>query len=390
MATYISSSENRFYAVLEESYGTVPAITAASRFPATSFQATQERVSSERRDKTGSRSAGMPAFATRRDTEFRMDTYHVTRASGTDLPVYSAMLQAALGNPPTIWAGGVVDSMPGPNRVRFVAPHGLSVGQGLVFGGELRFASAILDATTVELSAAFGAMPSSGSPIGGTVSYALGRTLSSVSVFDYWSPDSAVHRIACGAAVDRLKVTLNGDFHEIRFEGAAADLIDSASFVSGQGELASFPIEPTIAPLSYSPVPGHLGQAWIGALPERFYTLTDASVLLSNGIQLRNREFGSAIARSFSAGRRTVSVSFSLYEQDNVSTRSLYQAARTQQPIQVMFQLGQQPGHLMGLLMKAVIPEVPEFDDKGTQVRWKFSAGQAYGLADDELYVCFG
>ena len=51
---------------------------------------------------------------------------------------------------------------------------------------------------------------------------------------------------------------------------------------------------------------------------------------------------------------------------DDDATKALYQAARQQSPISVMFQLGDNDGQLMGVYLKSVVPEVPEFDDGKT------------------------
>jgi hypothetical protein len=68
----------------------------------------------------------------------------------------------------------------------------------------------------------------------------------------------------------------------------------------------------------------------------------------------------------------------------------LYQAARQQSPIEVMFQLGQQSGQLFGVRMKSVIPQVPEFDDGEGRLQWKFANSRAQGTVDDEISVAFG
>ena len=58
--------------------------------------------------------------------------------------------------------------------------------------------------------------------------------LPSVSVFDYWSPSTAVQRLLCGAAVDQMEIVINGDYHEFHFSGLAQDVVDSSSFLGGR------------------------------------------------------------------------------------------------------------------------------------------------------------
>jgi hypothetical protein len=213
--------------------------------------------------------------------------------------------------------------------------------------------------------------------------------LASFNVFDYWSPETAVHRILAGTAVDRMTVKINGDFHEFEFRGPARDLIDSVSFTPGEGSLTEFPEEPNLVDFESNIVPGHLGQVWLGASPERFYTVTDAEFRIDNNIDLRDREFGSTLPRCLSAGLRDVRLNFTLHEQDDEATKGLYQAARQRSPISVMFQLGQQPGQLFGIYLKSIIPEVPEFDDGETRLQWRFTDSRAHGTINDEVFVAF-
>jgi hypothetical protein len=192
--------------------------------------------------------------------------------------------------------------------------------------------------------------------------------------------------------VNRIRVQVNGDYHEFEFSGPAKDVIDSSSFAAGQGELTEFPPEPVVEQFDYSIIPGHLGEAWLGSNPDLFYTVTGAELLLDNDLDTRLREFGCKIPapHGLAPGRRKVTLELSLYEQDDAATIALYQAARQQSPIAVMLQLGQQAGQLFGAYMKSVAPEVPEFDDSDRRLEWRFVNCQAQGTVDDEIYVAFG
>jgi hypothetical protein len=154
--------------------------------------------------------------------------------------------------------------------------------------------------------------------------------------------------------------------------------------------LQGFPPEPALADFSYTPIPGHLGQAWLGVIPEQFFTITSAEFTLDNNLDARNLEFGSMTPRSILGGMRLVALHFSLYEQDDNATRALYQAAKQRSPISVMFQLGQQGGQLFGVYLKSLQVETPEFDDRETRLQWKFINCRAQGTIDDEMFVAFG
>ncbi len=389
MASYISSNANRFYAAIEESFGRVGAITAANRIPAVKLAISQQLEAAERRDKTGTRTyAGVPPGGRRR-TNFELQTYLTTWQKEGGEPGYGPLIQAALGAAPLPFTGGAVASSTAEGRLTFRSAHGLTAGQAVACGGEIRFAAAIVNETTVQLNAPFTALPADGAVASATLTYAPATALPSVSVFDYWSPGTAVQRLLCGGAVDQMQILVNGDYHELRFSGLAQDVVDSSSFSGEVGELPSFPAEPALGAFDYSIVPGHMGQAWLGVAPTQFFTITSATLAVNNAVDMRAREFGTNLPKAIWPGQRAVTAAFELFSQDDEATQGLYQAARQQSPIGVMFQLGETEGQLMGVYLKSVIPEVPEFDDGENRLQWRFRASRAQGTVDDEVVVGF-
>jgi hypothetical protein len=387
---YISSSDNRYYVSLESSFGEVGSVTAANRIAAVKLSTRQKTENVQRKDKTGSRTfAGNPA-GLRRETSFQLKTYMTGWTDQTSQPAHGPLFQACLGSAPLISSGGTVASMPDPSRIVFNSAHGLTPGQAISTGGEIRFVSAVVDDHTVQINAPFSTSAQGIISTGPTATYAPARDLKSVSIFDYWSPGTAVQRILCGAALDKLTVKVNGDFHEFDFVGQARDLLDSASFQADQSGLSAFPAEPSVGGLNYSIIPGHLGQVWLGSTASRFYTLTDAEIVFDNNLELRAREFGADLPMAVAPGIRAVGLSFSLYQQDDSATQALYQAAKQQSPISVMLQLGQQQGQLFGIYMKSVVPEVPDFDDSQKRQQWQFQNCKAQGSGNDEVFVAFG
>ena len=403
MSSYISSNANRFYTALESAYGNVAAVTSTNRIPALKLAVEQQLEVTTRKDKTGSRTfPGLPAGGRLR-TGFELRTFLTSwqqaavgpsdNAPSPDTapgPAYGPLFQAALGGAPLEFAGGTVASSTATGSLVFQAAHGLAAGQAVSCGGEIRFVAAIASATAVQLNAPFTVLPAAGAAVAPTVTYVPATELPSVSVYDYWSPATAVQRLLCGAAIDQMDILLNGDYQEFHFSGIAQDLLDSGSFSSGEGALASFPVEPALGAFDYSIVPGNMGEAWLGASPSQFFTITGGTVTLKNGLATRAKEFGTNLPQAIMPGARTVTAAFELYSMDDSATIGLYQAARQQSPISVMFQLGQAQGLMMGVNMNSVIPEVPEFEDGQNRLQWKFRGSRAQGTVDNEITVAFG
>lgn len=389
MACYISSNNNRFYVALESQFGEVAALQNVKRFAGIQLRARQRQVRVERRDKSGSRTfQGLPP-GLRRTTEYNLRSYMTAWNPEQSEPPQGPLFRSALGGAPKSAAGIAVSSVSG-NTLTFGAAHGFTPGHALTFGPEIRFVAAVPGPNSVVLNAPFSTTILNGSFTGPAVSYAPGNGLPTASLYDYWSPSTAVHRIVAGSVVDQLRVRVNGDFHEFEYRGPAKDLIDSASFTAGDGNLTEFPEEPVVANYDEQAIPGHLGQVWLGSTPTRFHTLTGAEFTLDNNIDFRDREFGSVIPRCIAPGRREVRLDFTLHADDSQASKDLYAAARQQSPISVMIQLGAQQGQLFAIWLPAVVPNVPEFDDGEARLQWRFSESLGQGTLNDEVFIAFG
>lgn len=387
---YISSNDNRLYVASELTYGQVAAIEGRHRIPAVKLTVRQQLERPARRDKTGTRTYPGTPVGLRKQTTYELTTYMTGWSDPTMEPCHGPLVQAATGGAALMYAGAVAANNTNPQLLAYASAHGLVPGQAVTFGGEIRFVSSIVDIKVVELNAPFSVMPSEGSPIGATATYRPATTLDSLSVFDYWNPSAAVQRVLSGAAVDQMKININGDYHQFVFSGTAQDAIDSTSFMPGQGDLAEFPAEPAVEQFDYTIIPGHLGQAWMGPTLDRFYTITSAEITIDNDIQTRASEFGSDGPRCISPGMRTVTADVQLFQLNDEATRGLYEAARQASPISLMFQLGQEPSQLAGVYLPSVIPEVPEFEDSESRLQWKFATCRAQGTGDDEIFIAFG
>ena len=388
MCCYISSNDNRIYAALESGYGTAAAFAAGQRIPAVRFDVRQSVEGLRRRDKTGGRTfLGLPATLRRR-TAFDLTTYLTEWTAGVDAPPYDALIQASMGGTGVVFPGGTVSAAASPTQLSFSAPHGLTPGQAIRYLTEIRFAAALPNGTSVVLNAPFTVTPGAGAALGRTITYFPATNLPSASILDYWSPEDAVQRLLAGSAVDRMRIAVNGDFHQLSFAGTAREVVDSATFTESRAGLSEFPAEPPVAG-HFSLIPGSLGEAWFGAAPTQFHTLLAAEVTLENNIDTREREFGMAIPGCFAAGERRVTVDLDILTDCKPETVALYQAAAQRSPISVMFQLGQSEGHLCGVWLSQVIPETPQFEDDEARLRWRFRDSRAQGAGNDELVVAF-
>src|SRR3954447_7093336 len=386
MPRYILSNANRFYSALETGYGQVPSITAANRFVGTRMQAHQVIERARRTDKTGNRSYIGLGTGGRRRTAFEVRTF-LTSLGGAVHPSYGTLLQAALGS--ITESGGSIEvaAVTNATNVQSASPHGLTFGSGIALGGELRFVSNVIDSSTFTLNAPFSGTLQTGAILSGALTYRLSTVLPTLSLFDYWDPITTVSRIITGASVNTFNISVNGDYHEFLFSGPAADLLDSRTLQNGTAGLPNFPSEPALEPLESLAVPGHLGQVWLGNVPNQFFTMTGAAIRVKNNVAVRNDEFGSSYPRTATAGQREVETSFAVMAQDDEQTQALYAVGKQGSTLPVMFQLGQQQGQLLGVYLPRLNLELPTFNDSATTLEWMFKSNVAEGANNDELIL---
>ena len=390
MADYISSNANRFYATVESIYGQAAPVTATNRFPALRVQAHQVAEPSRRRDKTGARSYAGASSTARRRTVFEVQTYF-TSWSGTGEPAHGPFFHAGLGGQPSLSSGLSVSAVLAPTQMRTATQHGLSIGSGISYGGEIRFVTAVPDSATLIYNAPFSTLMTGNAILSPVITYRLATSLPSITVYDYWPTSGAVSRIITGGAVDRLEISIEGDRHSLQFSGPAGDLLDSSSFAAAAhtAGLSSFSLEPELSDFEYSIVPGHLGQVWLGSTPSQFFTLSSGSINVRNSVAVRDREFGSSYPQAIVPGRREVEADFTLFAQDDTETAALYAAAKLRMPTSAMLQLGQGSGQLMGIYLPLIVPEIPAYDDAEARLQWQFKNCLAQGQSDDEIYIAF-
>lgn len=385
MGCYISTRDNRLYGALETVYGQVSPVTAANHFEAARIAIQERSEMPRRRDKMGTRTFQGTTSRLRKPVEFLLECF-LTSLAGAQ-PQHSFLVEAALGGNARTFGGGTATLAQGGKRLVMSAPHGLSPHQAVATGTELRFVESLPSPTAAVLNAPLAGVDGQVVELVRTTTIGPARTLPSATLYDFRG--GGVQRLVRGAGVDEFELTVAGDYHTMRFSGIAAEMLDSHSFVAGQGGLTSFPAAPTGTVSNGEPVPGHLGQIWTGATPERLYTLTKARVRVNNNLDVRAREFGSFFPSCLVAGEREVTVALEMYSRDATVYHELYQASRRRIPVAMCLQLGERAGQMCGVSLPGFVPEVPEFDDSEERQFWKVGASRAQGIAEDEIHVAF-
>lgn len=390
MSCHIASYANRSYAALESELGAVAAVTSSNRLPLSKLDIRSVRETSQRLDKSGGRTyVGAPQNG-REHTAVQFSSYLTEWDSIGGLPELDAVVQAAMGGDVQVSAPMTIANVSGGMTLTMSSPHGLSIGQAISVGSEMRFVDSVVDELTVVVNCDVPPDVVNGAEVGRCVTYRLGSHLKSLTLLDYWDPSTAIQRCAAGVSLDQLVVSVNGDFHEMSFSGEGGGYYDSASELPLSSGLQEFPSEPIGEWSNGELIPGSIGRAWIGAGGQVCNSVLMGKLTLTNHIDYRRREFGGNRGGCVRAGIRDVRLDLRVRAENSDEMRTLFASSRLQQPVPVMFQLGEQSGRMCALYLPQVVMEVPVFDDSGPSLEWVIRQARAQGVFNDELIVAFG
>lgn len=387
MGCYINSTNERLYGALETGFGAATTLTPQDRLSFRSLKLREESVRATRKDKTGSRTRFAPHPEVRRESTFDLQCYFPGREPANPVDAMTNLVESALGGDRRTATGLAVSGVSStPPGLTFGAPHGLAEGQGLRFGGQLRFVKAVPDAHSVTLSAPFDNGIQAGSMLGVSATIFPGETPRSLTLGNYWTPGGGLDRILAGSVIDEMEIALNSDFHGARFRGITREVVSASAFDGGHTGLIQFPAEPSANYQSFLLVPGHIGRLFLGGI--EFYLLS-LTLRLRNQVDARAREFGWSVAPCYSADLREVSVQFGLYASTKEAVVGLHAMARQREETGLSIQLGNKPGQLVGIHIPRFIPEIPEIADAESRVVMSYPGSLAYGVMNDELSIAF-
>jgi hypothetical protein len=227
------------------------------------------------------------------------------------------------------------------------------------------------------LQALFGKAPAVS---GGTsVTYAMDDNQYGLSVFDFWTPSTALQQIAFGTIVRRGRFSAGQDVASVEFDLQSRWVIDSAQFASAataaKGGLTAFPSEPGSPTTNGNMAIGFTGANTIDG--SSYAELRSFEIDINANRELPNDVFNSYYPGSPGGDIREVGVSWSIYDTDASALNTLKGKAISQTPVAVVFQIGTVPGNIWTFTMNNVVLNSPATDDGQRRKVVNFS-GRAY------------
>jgi hypothetical protein len=216
-----------------------------------------------------------------------------------------------------------------------------------------------------------------------SATYALDDNQYSGSIWHYNDPSTVCQYVALGSVCNSLRVALGGDVPTLDFSGPALwvldtdQLADVATDSIAKGGLSAWTARPTPSVNGKAPA-GFTGVITLDG--QAYGTLRSATINLSVEKELPMDTFNSYYAAAPAAGMRSVSVDFSIYDDDSANLKALKQKAAkaAYTVVDLVFAVGTVAGNIWTWTLKNVKLPIPSVDYGSNRRSLTFSGCRAH------------
>lgn len=234
------------------------------------------------------------------------------------------------------------------------------------------------------LQAAFGKAATISAGVSAT--YALDDASPSLSIWDFNALAAGDQQVAMGSIVNRARFEFGSDFAYADFSGESKYVLRKDNFANedttGKSGLTAFPAEPATRTIAGSPVTGYKGAITLDG--KTYTTFRNGSIELAvarvNPKDVWNSDYPGAV----SSGERTVTVSFSMYDDDSADFLAFKNKATNKTTVDLSFVIGVVAGNIWTLSCNDVLFDMPSYN-YGESRRTVDFTGQAHMTSVDAL-----
>jgi hypothetical protein len=199
----------------------------------------------------------------------------------------------------------------------------------------------------------------------------------------YRTPSTLNQKIAYGCSADTTTFNIGQDIAEFTSEGECKFVVESDYFGAATtdelGGLSSFPGEPG-APVTHGGIiAGFTGLISIGG--NTIVRIRTATVKIVNGVAVIKDNFGAYTPQDDEGDVRTVTTSFTMYEDDTDAQKALREASITKVPVDCDYTVGTVAGSIVQFQLKNVQLASYDSDDSARRYSLTFPESRAYGTS---------
>ncbi|MBX9601256.1 MAG: hypothetical protein K2X35_09635 [Bryobacteraceae bacterium] len=352
-----------------------------------------------RRDKTGTRSATRGERGRARVGAWRSSKSLAGSGVANQVPPCDPILVALMGADATVLAGsGAITGATNASPIVITqAAHGFdagdvvrvtAVGGNTAANGVWKIAN--VTANTYELmgSAGSGAYTAGGNGSRAGVRYTLSDEIRAFTAYLFRTPASLQQRCGFGLVAQQATFNLGQDVAEWEASGSGVWLLDSDTFAGAdltqRGGLTAFPAEPGgVLPTDGGVTAGFTGMFLAGS--SKLANIRSCAIEISTANEVVVEEFGTFYPSTMEGDERSVTISPSLFDQDDAGTKAVYQAALDKTQLDVFAAVGTKVGGTFCFDLKGVQMDEPSLNDGQRRMVRNYRNCRAYGSGPSSL-----
>jgi uncharacterized protein YdeI (BOF family) len=185
-----------------------------------------------------------------------------------------------------------------------------------------------------------------------------------LSIWDFNALATAIQRVGAGCIVQRMTLTFGETFAYLDFSGELKCVVDTARFTGGSATYKSglnpFPSEPAAPAVTGDANPGYMGVITVDG--QAYATVRSGSIEVAVGRSLQKNAWNEIYPTGPMAGRRTVSFSLTLDDDDSASLTALKAKAGTASKITASLQIGNVAKNISLIALKEIRVPQPAYD----------------------------
>ena len=220
---------------------------------------------------------------------------------------------------------------------------------------------------------------------GTSVTYSISDSIKSFSVFNARTPSTVLQQVAIGCVVTEVTISMGENTARCAFSGDCLWVADSVTFAqlgsgdTGKGGLTAIPSEPGTPTTTGAIIAGFTGGATVDG--NLLADIRNGTIKFNTGNAIPLDKFGSYYGGAPEGDTRSVTLSFSTYDNDSAAQTNLYSKALTKAKINAAMQIGTVPGNIYTFNVKGV--QLATQDITEGQRKWQadFSDSRAAGTS---------
>lgn len=222
-----------------------------------------------------------------------------------------------------------------------------------------------------------------------SVTYSLADLSPSFTIYNFRNPGTVTQQVAIGCVVDSATFNLGDDVSFLELSGTGLWVLDTDQFSTAdsiaKGGLTTFPSEPASPVTNGNFAVGFRGQVTLDG--NVYSAVRSSKVVFKANREIPNDIVGLGYGSLPAQGRREITGTCDIYDDDSANLSSLKVKAFSAAPITAIYQIGNVAGNTWTLTARNVQNDPPKYNDsqKKWSTNWTWKAHASAATSKDSV-----